>query len=64
MLRLLNGKGFDEANPIQALFNKLVKDTPLALPSEGYVMQEILIGDTWIRIYSSFDVYKNALTEQ
>lgn len=61
VLRLLDGKGVEEANPIQSLFNKLVKDTPLALINKERGMQEILIGDTGIRVYPSFDAYKNAL---
>ncbi len=61
VLRLLDEKGFDEANPIQSLFNRLVKDKPLALIDKERGMREILIGDTCIRIYPSFDAYKNAL---
>ena len=63
VLHILEGKAFDasEANPIQSLFNRLAKETPLALPNREVVIQEIAIGDTWIRVYPSFDAYKNVL---
>ncbi len=63
VLRLVNAKPFgpDDANPIQSLFNKLIKDTPLTLSDKEYDMQEITIGDRRIRVYPSFEAYKNAL---
>jgi len=63
VLQLVNGKAFepDESNPIQSLFNKLVKDTPLALPDKICAVQEIAIGDQRICVYPSFEAYKNTL---
>ena len=61
VLRLVNAKAFaaDDANPIQSLYNKLVRDTPLAFSSSLFSEQEIVIGDTYIHVYPSFEVYKN-----
>ncbi|MEO8971842.1 MAG: hypothetical protein ABI406_09630 [Ktedonobacteraceae bacterium] len=63
VLRLVNGKAFDanDANPIQSLFNKLSRDTPLALSDKATPnVQEITIGERHIHAYSSFEVYKSS----
>lgn len=63
VLRLINGKAFDanDANPIQSLFNKLSRDTPLDLTDKAMPnVQEITIGERHIHIYSSFEAYKSS----
>jgi hypothetical protein len=61
VLRLINTSAFsaDDANPIQSLYNKLMRDTPLAFSSTPFATREIMIGDTYIHMYPSFEVYKN-----
>jgi hypothetical protein len=61
VLRLLNGASFgaDEANPVQSLHNKLMKDTPLALTSSVHEIQQIMIEDRNIIIYPDFQTYKS-----
>lgn len=62
VLRLVNGKAFDadDANSIQLLFNKLSKDTLLALTDKATPnVQEITIGERHIHVYSSFEAYKS-----
>jgi len=63
VLRLVNAKPFgpDDANPIQSLFNKLIKDTPLVISDKVDDVQETPIGDRRIRVYPSFEAYRNAL---
>ena len=51
--------GQEETNPIQALHNKLLKDTPLALPWSAFDVQKIRIGESNIYIYPNFQTYKN-----
>lgn len=61
VLRLVNEASFgaDEANPIQSLHNKLMKDTPLASPIPVHDVQEIPIGASTIIVYPDFQTYKN-----
>ena len=61
VLRLVNEVPFgaEDANPIQSLHNKLMKDTPLALSSLAPDMQEITIGESKLYIYPDFQTYKN-----
>ncbi len=61
VLCLVHGKAFGavDANPIQSLYNKLVKDTPLALPASLHLEQEVVIGQTRIRVYPSFEAFKH-----
>ena len=51
--------GAEDANPIQSLYNKLMKDTPLIPSSPVLDMQEIPIGERNISIYPDFKTYKN-----
>ncbi len=61
VLRLVNEVSFDaeEANPIQSLYNKLMKDTPLTPSSPVLDVQEIPIGDSNVYVYPDFKTYKN-----
>jgi len=61
VLRLVNEVPFgaEEANPIQSLYNKLVKDTPLTPSSPVLDVQEITIGDRNVYIYPDFKTYKD-----
>ncbi|GAC1394106.1 MAG: hypothetical protein NVSMB38_25160 [Ktedonobacteraceae bacterium] len=63
VLRLVHGKvfGADDANPMQSLFNKLGKDTPLTLADKFLPMQEVALGNRYIRVYTSFEMYRNSL---
>ncbi len=63
VLRLVNGKAFaaNDANPIQSLFNRLSRDTLLALPDKATPnVQEITLGERYIHIYPSFEAYKSS----
>ncbi len=61
VLRLVQGKPFEanEANPIQSLYNKLTRDTPLFV-DKPLAFQEIEIGDERIRVYPSFERYRRS----
>jgi len=61
VLRLVNDVPFgaEEANPIQSLYNKLVKDSPLALSGPVLDVQEITIGESNVYVYPDFQTYKN-----
>ena len=61
VLRLTQGKPFgaNDSNPIQSLHNKLTKDTPLTLADKSLASQEIVIENRYIRVYPSFEVYRN-----
>ncbi len=61
VLRLVNDgpSGAEEANPIQSLYNKLMKDTPLTASSPVLDVQEITIGESIVYIYPDFQTYKN-----
>jgi hypothetical protein len=61
VLRLVNEVSFgaEEANPIQSLYNKLMKDTPLTPSSPVLDMQEITIGESNVYVYPDFKTYKN-----
>ena len=63
VLRLVDARAFaaDDANPIQSLYNRLLKDTPLAFSSALIAQQEIVIGDAHIHMHPSFEAYKNTL---
>ncbi len=60
VLRLTQGKPFgaDDTNPIQSLYNKLMRDMPLALNDKPHELQEIEIAGNRIRVYPSFEVYR------
>ena len=60
VLRLVNGisSGVEEANPIQSLYNKLVKDAPLTLVNPIPDVQEITIGESNVYVYPDFKTYK------
>ncbi|MDP9374305.1 MAG: hypothetical protein M3Q65_17985 [Chloroflexota bacterium] len=60
VLRLVDERPFgpSDANPIRALFDKLVKDTPLNGPIGERGVREIAIGDGRVRVYPSFAAYK------
>jgi hypothetical protein len=60
VLRLVNGTSFgaEDANPIQSLYNKLMKDTPLAPPGPVLDVQEIPIGESTVYVYPDFQTYK------
>jgi hypothetical protein len=61
VLRLVNEVSFsaEDANPIQSLYNKLMKDTPLTPSSPVLDVQEITIGDSKVYVYADFKTYKN-----
>src|SRR5437868_5021060 len=61
VLRLVNATSFgaEDANPIQALYNKLLKDTPLTPPGPLVDVQEITIGESTVYVYPDFQAYKN-----
>ncbi|HEV7235618.1 MAG TPA: hypothetical protein VGN15_05515 [Ktedonobacteraceae bacterium] len=61
VLRLVNEVPFgaEDANPIQSLYNKLMKDTPLTPSSPILDGQEITIGDSKVYVYPDFKTYKN-----
>jgi len=61
VLRLVNEESFgaEDAHPIQSLYNKLLKDTPLALSSSVLDVQEITIGESNVYVYPDFKTYKN-----
>src|SRR3989440_1612845 len=62
VLRLVNEVSFgaEEANPIQSLYNKLMKDTPLTPSSPVLDVQEITIGESKVYVYPNFQTYKNS----
>ena len=61
VLRLVNGASFgaEDAHPIQSLYNKLMKETPLILSGPALDVQEITIGDRNVSVYPDFETYKN-----
>lgn len=61
VLRLVNeaSSGAEEANPIQSLYNKLMKDTPLIPFAPVLNVQEITIGDSTVYVYPDFQTCKN-----
>jgi len=61
VLRLVNEVPFgaEDANPIQSLYNKLMKDTPLTPSSPVLDVQEITIGESKVYVYPDFKTYKN-----
>jgi hypothetical protein len=61
VLRLVNGTSFsaENANPMQSLYSKLMKDTPLAPSGPVVDVQEIMIGDKNVYVYPDFETYKN-----
>jgi len=61
VLRLVNEAPFgaEDANPIQSLHNKLMKDTPLAPTGLVPDMQKITIGESKLYVYPDFQAYKN-----
>jgi len=61
VLRLVNEVSFgaEDANPIQSLYNKLLKDTPLISPSPVLDVQEIPLGEDKVYVYPDFKTYKN-----
>ena len=62
VLRLVHGEPFgaNDTHPMQALHNKLTKDTPLALADKSLVLQEIVIENKHIRVYPSFEAYRSS----
>ena len=62
VLRLVNAVSFgaEDTHPIQSLYDKLVKDTPLALSTPVLDVQEIRIGDSMVYLYPDFQTYKNS----
>ncbi|HZS77394.1 MAG TPA: hypothetical protein VFA41_12335 [Ktedonobacteraceae bacterium] len=65
VLRLVNGASFgpEDANPILSLYNKLLKDTPLAPVSPMVEVQEIPIGESHVYVYPDFQTYKRGVGE-
>jgi hypothetical protein len=63
VLRLVNevSSGAEEAHPIQSLYNKLMKDTPLAPPNSALDVREITIGESNVYVYPDFKTYKDHL---
>lgn len=61
VLRLVHEVSFgaEDANPIQSLYNKLMKDTPLTPSSPVLDVQEITIGESSVYVYPDFKTYKN-----
>jgi hypothetical protein len=61
VLRLVGEVSFgaEDAHPIQSLYNKLVKDTPLAPSRPVLDVQEIAIGESNVYIYPDFQTYQN-----
>jgi hypothetical protein len=61
VLRLVNEVSFgaEDAHPIQSLYNKLMKDTPLTSSSPVLDVQEITIGESNVYVYPNFKTYKN-----
>ncbi len=64
VLRLVNEVSFaEEAHPIQSLYHKLMKDTPLTPSSPVLDVQEITIGESKVYVYPDFKTYKNRVGE-
>jgi hypothetical protein len=61
VLRLVNGVSFgaEDANPIQSLYTKLMKDTPLTPSGPVSDVQEITIGESKVSIFPDFQTYKS-----
>jgi hypothetical protein len=61
VLRLVNEVSFgaEDANPIQSLYDKLMKDTPLTPSSPVLDVEEITIGESTVYVYPDFKTYKN-----
>ena len=66
VLHSVQGKPFgaDDTNPIQSLYNKLTKDTPLTLNEKPRELQEIEIAGNRIRVYPSFEAYRRDVKVQ
>jgi|GEM_PF-880848 len=64
VLRLVNEGyfGAEDANPIQSLYNKLMRDTPLTPSSPVLDVQEITIGERNVYVYPDFKTYKNRVS--
>jgi hypothetical protein len=62
VLRLVNDMSFgaEDAHPIQSLYYKLMKDTPLTPSSAALDMQEIQIGESTVYVYPDFKTYKTS----
>jgi hypothetical protein len=62
VLRLLQEapSGAQDANPIQSLYNKLIKDTPLTLSIPVLDVQEITIGESNVYVYPDFKTYRSS----
>ena len=60
VLRLMGeaSAGAEDTNPMQALHNKLIKDTPLMLSAPVLDVQEIRIGGCSVYVYPDFQTYK------
>jgi hypothetical protein len=56
--------GAEDANPIQSLYNKLMKDTPLTPSSPVLDVEEITIGESTVYVYPDFKTYKNRVGQQ
>jgi hypothetical protein len=63
VLRLVNTAAFgaEDAHPIQSLYDKLTKDTPLALSNPVFDVQEIPIGASTVYGYPDFQSYKKGM---
>jgi hypothetical protein len=61
VLQLVNevSSGAEDANPISSLYNKLLKDTPLAPSSPILDVKEIAIGESNVYVYPDFQTYRN-----
>jgi hypothetical protein len=61
VLRLLHegSSAVQDAHPIQSLYNKLLKDTPLAPVSSIRDVEEIAIGESKVYVYPDFQTYKS-----
>jgi len=63
VLRLVHEISFgaQDAHPIQSLYNKLMKDTPLTPSIPVLDVQEITIGESHVHVYPDFQAYKNPI---
>ena len=61
VLRLVNTTTFaaEDANPLQSLYNKLSKDTPLLAASPIVDVHEVTLAGSSIYVYPDFETYKN-----
>jgi hypothetical protein len=53
--------GAEDANPIQSLHNKLLKDMPLAPSSPILEVHELQIGESNVYVYPDFQMFKNGV---